>query len=99
MPLSDSQRRHLRGLAHHLKPVVMVGQHGLKASVLAEIDAALAAHELVKVKVAAGDREERAAIVAAIVGASGAELVQTIGHMAALFRRNLKKPRIALPRG
>ena len=57
MPLSDSQRRHLRGLAHHLKPVVMVGQDGLKASVLAEVDAALTDHELIKVKVAAADRE------------------------------------------
>jgi RNA-binding protein len=99
MPLSDSQRRHLRGLAHHLKPVVMVGQDGLKDSVLTELDAALTAHELVKVKVAAGDREQRAGMVAELVAASGAELVQSIGHMATLFRRNLKKPKIALPRG
>jgi RNA-binding protein len=99
MPLSDSQRRHLRGLAHHLKPVVMVGQDGLKASVLAEVDAALTAHELIKVKVAAADREERAALIAEITATAGAELVQSIGHVAALFRRNLKKRRIALPRG
>jgi len=99
MPLSDSQRRHLRGLAHHLKPVVMVGQDGLKASVLAEVDAALTAHELIKVKVAAADREERAALIAEITATADAELVQSIGHVAALFRRNRKKPRIALPRG
>ena len=99
MPLSDNQRRHLRGLAHHLKPVVMVGQDGLNPSVLAEVDAALTAHELIKVKVAAADREERAALVAAIAATAGAELVQSIGHVAALFRRNPKKPRIALPRG
>jgi RNA-binding protein len=99
MPLSDSQRRHLRGLAHHLKPVVMVGQDGLKDSLLAELDGALTAHELAKVKVAAADREARAGMVADLVAASGAELVQSIGHVAALFRRNLKKPKIALPRG
>jgi RNA-binding protein len=99
MPLSDNQRRHLRGLAHHLKPVVMVGQDGLKPSVLAEVDAALTAHELIKVKIAAADREERAALVAAIAATAGAELEQSIGHVAALFRRNPKKPRIALPRG
>jgi RNA-binding protein len=99
MPLSDSQRRHLRGLAHHLKPVVMVGQDGLKGSLLAELDGALTAHELVKVKVAAADREQRAGMVAELVAASGAELVQSIGHVATLFRRNLKKPKIALPRG
>jgi RNA-binding protein len=99
MPLSDTQRRHLRGLAHHLKPVVMVGQDGLKATVLAEVDAALTAHELIKVKVAAADREERAVLIAEIAAASGAELVQSIGHVAALFRRNPKKPKVALPRG
>ena len=99
MPLRDSQRRHLRGLAHHLKPVVMVGQDGLKASVLAKVDAALTAHELIKVKVAAADREERAALIAEITATAGAELVQSIGHVASLFRRNPKKPRIALPRG
>ena len=99
MPLTDTQRRHLRGPAHHLKPVVMVGQDGLKPSVLAEVDAALTAHELIKVRVTAADREERAALVAAIVASSGADVVQSIGHVAALFRRNPKKPRIALPRG
>ncbi len=99
MPLSDSQRRHLRGLAHHLRPVVMVGQDGLKPSVLAEVDGALTAHELIKVKVAAADRDEKAALIAEIAAASGAEVVQSIGHVAALFRRNPKKPRIALPRG
>lgn len=77
----------------------MVGQDGLKPSVLAEVDGALTAHELIKVKVAAADRDEKAALIAAIAAASGAEVVQSIGHVAALFRRNPKKPRIALPRG
>jgi RNA-binding protein len=99
MPLTDSQRRHLRGLAHHLKPVVMVGQDGLKPTVLAEVDAALTAHELIKVKVVAADRDERAAMVAEIAATAGAEVVQSIGQMAALFRRNPKKPKVALPRG
>ena len=97
MALTDAQRRHLRGLAHHLKPVVLMGQQGLKDSVLAEIDGALTHHELVKVKVAAEDRDDRAGIIAAIVASTGADLVQTIGHMAVLFRRNPKKPRVALP--
>ena len=97
MPLTDNQRRHLRGLAHHLKPVVLMGQAGLKDSVLVEIDGALAHHELVKVKVAGDDREERAEIIGAIVQRTGADLVQTIGHVAVLFRRNPKKPRVAMP--
>jgi RNA-binding protein len=97
MALTDGQRRHLRGLAHHLKPVVLMGQQGLKDTVLAEIDGALTHHELVKVKVAAEDRDDRARIIEAIVASTGADLVQTIGHMAVLFRRNPKKPRVALP--
>jgi RNA-binding protein len=97
MALTDTQRRHLRGLAHHLKPVVLMGQAGLKDTVLAEIDGALTHHELLKVKVAGEDRDDRAGIIEAIVASTGADLVQTIGHMAVLFRRNPKKPRVALP--
>ncbi|MCU0233692.1 MAG: ribosome assembly RNA-binding protein YhbY, partial [Thermoanaerobaculales bacterium] len=94
MALTDPQRRHLRGLAHHLKPVVLMGQHGLKDTVLSEIDGALTHHELVKVRVAGEDRDERASTIEAIVAATGADLVQTIGHVAVLFRRNPKKPRV-----
>lgn len=96
MHLTESQKRHLRGLAHHLKPVVWVGQHGLKDNVLAEIGLALDAHELIKVKVAA-ERDERTEIATAICGQTGADLIHSIGQMVVLFRRNAKKPRIALP--
>ena len=96
MKLTDSQKRHLRGLGHHLKPVVWVGQHGLSENVLAEIGQALDAHELVKIKIAA-EREERREIAAAICTKTGADLIHSIGQMAILFRRNTKKPRIALP--
>lgn len=96
MKLSDSQKRHLRGLGHHLKPVVWVGQHGLKDSVLAEIGQALDFHELIKVKIAA-EREERAVIAAAICEQTQSELIHSIGQMVILFRRNTKKPKIALP--
>lgn len=96
MPLSDRQKKHLRGLGHHLKPVVWVGQHGLSEAVLGEIGLALDSHELVKVKIAA-DRDERALIRANICAETGAELIHSIGQMIVLFRRNPKKPKIALP--
>jgi RNA-binding protein len=96
MKLSDAQKRHLRSLAHHLKPVVWVGQHGLKDSVIAEIELALDSHELIKVKIAA-DRESRNAIAADICSRTGAEAIHAIGQMLILFRRNEEKPRIALP--
>ena len=97
MSLSNAQKRHLRSLAHHLKPVVLLGQHGLKDSVLEEINLALASHELIKIRVAAGDRDERAQVIEQIIERSGAELVQTIGHIAVLFRRNPEAPKVILP--
>lgn len=96
MPLSAKQIRHLKSLAHHLKPVVWVGQHGLRDSVLEELSGALDAHELVKVKIAA-EKAERTSLIEQITAATGAELVQHIGQMAVLFRRNEKKPKVALP--
>jgi len=75
----------------------MVGQHGLSENILAEVGIALDAHELIKVKIAA-ERDERAVITQAILDSSGAELVQTIGQMSVLYRRNKKKPKIQLPK-
>ena len=96
MQLSDAQKRHLRGLGHHLKPVVWVGQHGLSDNVMLEIDQALYSHELIKVKIAA-DRNTRQALTVEICEKTDAELIQAIGQMLVLFRRNPDKPRIALP--
>lgn len=97
MALSNVQIRHLRGLAHERKPVVMVGQHGLKETIFEEIAIALDAHELIKVKVAVGDRDERDLVIAEIIEKTGAELVQRVGNIAVLFRRNTKKPKVVLP--
>jgi len=97
LSLSNNQVRHLRGLAHALKPVVMVGQHGLKDSIMPEVDIALDVHELIKLKISVGDRDARDEIIQQIVDQSGAELVQRIGNTAVLFRRNTKKPRVVLP--
>ena len=96
MKLSEPQKRHLRTLGHHLKPVVWIGQHGLKESVLAESDLALDAHELIKVKIAA-DRDARAVLSAEICERTGATPIHAIGQMIILFRRNHKNPKIALP--
>jgi len=96
MKLTEQQLKHLRGLAHKLKPVVMVGQHGLKETILEEIDNALEFHELVKVKISVGDRDMRDEIIEAILEDSRATLIQRVGNIATLFRRNPKKPKIVL---
>ena len=97
MNLTTKQKQHLKGLAHSLKPVVMLGANGLTEGVLAEIDSALNHHELIKVKVASSDRELKNAIVDAIVRETQSAKVQTIGHILVLFRHS-EEMKIALPK-
>ncbi|MDF1530191.1 MAG: ribosome assembly RNA-binding protein YhbY [Sedimenticola sp.] len=96
MPLTKKQIRQLKSLVHHLNPVVIVGQNGLTDPVLNELDITLSTHELVKVRLNAGDREQRQEMIDSICSRCSAELVQTIGHVAAFFRRNPDKPVITL---
>lgn len=87
MSLSKDQIRQYKAQAHHLKPVVMIGQHGLTDAVLAEIDLALNTHELIKIKIGSEDRDERAKITEAIGQKSESALVQSIGRTAVFYRR------------
>lgn len=96
--LSKSQLKHLRGLCHDLKPVVMLGQKGLTDEVLNELDNALDHHELVKVKLASDDREIRQQLITMLCEKSNAVEVQSIGKTVSLYRQNPKKPVISLPR-
>ena len=88
--LTNSQIRFLRGQAHDLKAMLQVGGKGITDALVAEVDGALEHHELIKVKVAAEDRELRDAMIA--------ELVQRIGHTAVLYRPAQDKRQIVLPR-
>lgn len=96
--LSNTQQRFLRGLAHALKPVILIGGKGLTDAVIAELDLALEHHELVKVKVSAEDRDARDEMVAEMVAKSRANLVQRIGNIATLYRRSRDRQQITLPR-
>jgi len=96
MKLSNEQKRHLKGLAHHLKPYVWVGQKGLSDNIFQELDSALDTHELVKIKLAA-DRDARDEMIKQLCQRSNAELIQRIGQMAVVFRRNKKHPKVPLP--
>ncbi len=86
MGLNKKQRHYLRTLAHHRKPVVIIGSAGLTEAVLGEIENALAHHELIKIRVNAGDRHLRKRMVGEIASRTGAELVQQIGHIASYYR-------------
>jgi RNA-binding protein len=86
MSLTGKQRKYLRGLAHHLKPVIMVGDAGVTAAVLNEINLALDFHELIKIKLRVGDRQNRRGALENICEETGAESVQEIGQIAVLFK-------------
>ena len=96
MNLSTSQKRYLRGLTHHINPVVMVGEKGLTDNVMTEIEIALDHHELIKVKLRS-DRDTRKAQVEQIANTCHADVIQQIGQVSSFFRRNPEKPVIDLP--
>jgi len=97
MKLSKKQIQFLKGEAHSLKPVVQLGANGFTEGVLAEIENALAVHELIKVKIPSEDREELQLYVEAIVRESKAEKVQLIGKTLVLFKQG-DEPKIELPK-
>lgn len=85
-PIDSATRRTLRARAHHLEPVVMIGEAGLTPEVLREVEAALRAHELIKVRVLGDQRGVRKALVGDIAQATGAEPVQSIGKILVFYR-------------
>lgn len=96
MSITDKQIIFLRKSCHHIKPIVTVGNAGLTENVMSEIELALSHHELVKIKIN-GSSEERKMMINKIVTATGAVLVQTIGHTASFYRK-ADKPVIVLPK-
>jgi RNA-binding protein len=98
MALSSSQIRYLRSLAHDLSPVILLGNKGASEAVVKELGLALDIHELVKVKLSGGDKDERQAQIDVLTAGTGAEPIHQIGHVVVLFRRNTDEPKIALPR-
>jgi RNA-binding protein len=95
MKADNARRKQLRAIGHRLNPVVIVS-NGAKTPVVAEIDRALTDHELIKIRVIAADREEKQKQIAAICKKLGAELIQTAGHVALIYRAALKpKPELS----
>jgi RNA-binding protein len=96
--LSEKQRRHLRGLAHELKPIIRLGNAGLTDAVAAETTRALHDHELIKVKApGGGDREARDALFTGLAQRTASALIHRIGNVAVLYRPNPALPKIMIP--
>lgn len=93
--LKGFQRRHLRKLAHSLKPVVRIGEAGISAAVESALASALRDHELVKVKLQGAENKKE--VAARLAQCSGAELCGLVGHIAILYRVNPDAPQIELP--
>jgi len=96
--LTSAQKRFLRGQAHGSRALLQIGARGLTPAFLTELDAVLEQHELVKVKVGGDDREARLALIDQLAAGTGSSLVQTIGHVAVLYRPGKDRRQIILPR-
>lgn len=97
MNLNKKQIQHLKSLAHHLSPVVMIGYNGLTEGALAEIELSLTHHELIKVKITGEDRETKNLIADTIVRETGAANIQIIGKTLVIYRPSNNR-KIILPK-
>ncbi len=98
--ISTGQRRHLRGLGHHLTPKVMLGKEGLSAQFLKAADEVINADELIKVRVLENCPHERKEAGELLAAATATALIQVIGRIVLLYRPNPDRPadkRIVLP--
>ena len=99
--LNTKQIAHLRGLAHSLSPVVMIGNNGLTDSVIKEIELNLNAHELIKIQVAGDDRDARKAMYLEICKVTGATAVHHIGKQLVIYRASeivKEKAKVVIPK-
>ena len=95
--LTPAQRQFLKAQAHSLQPVVRIGGQGLTPNVLKEVERALAAHELVKIKAASDEADTRRVWIEEICAATGAMEVQRIGKVLVVYRP-AAEPKLALPK-
>ncbi len=91
MPISIDRKKQFRTIGHQLNPVVTIAGNGLSPNVIAELNRALDDHELIKVKLAIPEREDRKELVAELLQLPNIELIQEIGKVVLLYRAN-KKP-------
>lgn len=95
--LTSKQRAYLRGLANTLEPIFLIGKGGLNDNMIADIDAALEARELIKVKILNNSMAEPREASNEIAERIGAEVVQVIGGKFILYRQSVENPTLVLP--
>jgi len=92
--LSNKQKKQLKGMGHALRPLVIIGQQGMKTSINDEIAIAIKHHQLVKIKVGISERNARDKLIEEIAKTHRAILVQRIGNIALLYRFNPQKGKL-----
>jgi RNA-binding protein len=96
MPLTGAAARYLRSLAHPLDPVVQVGKDGITSEI---VEAALLAHELIKVRLMLDDSVERKISAAKLASSTASDVAQIIGKIVVLYKPRRKEPSIKMPKG
>ncbi|MGC9385573.1 MAG: ribosome assembly RNA-binding protein YhbY [Hydrogenovibrio sp.] len=86
--LTNTQKRFLKGLGHGLNPTILIGANGVTDNLMLELESTLTHHELIKIKIASSDREERKRIIEHLIENTGSQLIQTIGKTCIIFRQN-----------
>lgn len=97
MKLSGKQARFLRGLGHHLKPVVMIGKDEINDAVIAATEEALASHELIKIKLQEGCLTDRKVVAVQLAQATDSSVAQILGRTILLYRKDPENSQIKLP--
>lgn len=95
--LSVNQKKYLRGIAHGLNPMIIIGANGVTDSLMAELDSTLSHHEILKIKIASAEREDRKIIIDHVIKETGALLVQSIGKIFVIYRQN-EENQLPLPK-
>ncbi len=95
--LSNNQKKYLRGIAHGLNPMIMIGANGVTESLMEELESTLTHHEILKIKIASADRDERQKITERILKQTGALLVQAVGKTCIIYRQN-EETELPLPK-
>jgi RNA-binding protein len=96
--MNNTLKKALKAQAHPLNPVILMGGKGLTENVIAATDEALTTHELIKVKLMGEQKTDRAAIAQDLCSATKANLVQIVGHIATIYRKNPNNSIESLPR-
>ncbi|HBQ44735.1 MAG TPA: ribosome assembly RNA-binding protein YhbY [Thiomicrospira sp.] len=86
--LTNSQIKYLREIAHGLNPVIIIGGNGVTESLMEELESSLEHHELLKIKMASAERDDRKEMINYVLEKTNAELVQSIGKTFVIFRAN-----------